>query len=64
MQKDNFKIIIQYLFKSPCSRGESLGIVYMCIEPFNNIYLFSILVWIGRTVAYGPSYPYCYIAWI
>ena len=43
--------------KPLCGRGESLGTAHICIMSFHNSIFIFILVWVGRTVTFSPSYP-------
>ena len=43
--------------KPPYGRGESLGTAHTYIKSFHNSIFVFILVWVGRTVAFSPSYP-------
>ena len=43
--------------KPPCGKRESLGTANICIISFHNSIFIFILVWVGRTVAFSPSYP-------
>ena len=43
--------------KPLCGRGESLSAAHICIISFHNSRFIFILVWVGRTVAFSPSYP-------
>ena len=43
--------------KPPCGKRESLGTAHICIILFHNSIFIFILVWVGRTVAFSPSYP-------
>ena len=59
-----YNSMIAYLYnnnltsvKPPCGRGESLGTAHTYIKPFHNSIFVFILVWVGRTVAFSPSYP-------
>ena len=64
-----YNIVIVYLYnnnltlvKLPYCRGESLNTAHMYTKYFHKSYFVFILVWVGRTVAFSPSYPYCHIA--
>ena len=43
--------------KLPCDRGESLGTANICLISFHNSTIIFIIVLVGRTVAFSPSYP-------
>ena len=43
--------------KPPCGKRESLGTAHICIISFHSGIFISIIVWVGRTVAFSPSYP-------
>ena len=43
--------------KPMCGRGESLGTVHICLISFHNSIFIFIVVLVGRTVAFSPSYP-------
>ena len=43
--------------KPPCGRGACLSTAHTCIISFHNSIFIFILVWVGRTVAFSPSYP-------
>ena len=43
--------------KPSCGRGETLGTAHTYIISFHNSIFVFILVWVGRTVAFSPSYP-------
>ena len=62
-------IAIAYLYnnnltsvKPSCDRGESLNTAHIHSKPFHKVIFVSILVWVGRTVAFSPSCPYCHNA--
>ena len=40
-----------------CGRGESLDTAHICLISFHNSTTIFIIVWVGRTVAFSPSYP-------
>ena len=43
--------------KPPCGRGQSLSTAHICLISFHSSIFIFIIVWVGRTVAFSPSYP-------